>query len=109
MSGPQTKELLPEGWTAHYDPELRLTYYHNKNTEESIWEPPPGTRKVPADSGPDDHSRGGERGGERGGDRGGERGGGGGGGGGGSGQPARGERGGVLQPAWSGVRGQGWG
>ena len=70
MSGaPQYREILPEGWTSHVDPQDGAKFYHNKATQESLWEPPPGTKMV--DDAADEHIRSGERRRERGGERGG--------------------------------------
>jgi heterogeneous nuclear ribonucleoprotein F/H len=104
MSGaPQFREILPDGWTSHYDEEFKMNYYHNKSEEKSLWEPPPGTQKVPIHAGdtPDD-IRGGERGGAPAGR--------GGGGYGGDGRGAGGERGGRNErgpPAGYGDNGGG--
>lgn len=94
MSGaPQYREILPDGWTSHVDPQDGAKFYHNKTTGESLWEPPAGTQTVPIADGPaDEHIRSGERRRERSPPRGGERGG---------------ERGGP--PRGGGYGGDGWG
>lgn len=48
---PAPAVVLPDGWTAHQDPETGKTFYANVTTGESSWEPP-SAPAVPAPAPP---------------------------------------------------------